>query len=126
MEEGRFQTIINNLTSLGTIYPKQDYVKKILRSLRRQWRPKVTSIQEAKDLTTLALEEQLGSLKVHELELREELGDRKWKSIALKALKGSSSKALKAEESADESNESEEEDELSFISKRIQAIWKTK
>lgn len=116
---------INNLRSLGKTYPNQDHVRKILRSLPRQWRLKVTVIQEAKDLSTLALEELWESIKVQELELREENGDRKGKSIVLKAHKGGSSKAF----SAEESNGYEEEglddgDELSFISKRVQAIWK--
>lgn len=74
---GRFQTIINNLISLGKRHLNQDYVRKVLKNLPRQWRPKVTAIQEANNLFALALEELLGSLKVHELELREENGNEK-------------------------------------------------
>lgn len=66
------------------------------RSLPKQWRPKVTVIQETNDLSILAIEELLGSLKVHELELRKEGGDSRGKSIALKVQKGSSTKALKS------------------------------
>ena len=76
------------------------------------------------------MEELLGSLKVHELELQEEESSRKGKSISLKAHKGSASKALKAEESSDKAESSREDisdnDELSFISRKIQAMWKKK
>ena len=128
---GRFQTITNNLRSLGKVYESKDHVRKILRSLSKKWRPKVTAIQEAKDLNTLSLEEMLGSLKVHELELNGEDGSKKEKSIALKAKKSSSSKSLKAEEASDEEPEGSEasdsgEDELSFISRKIQHMWKKK
>jgi hypothetical protein len=44
-------------------------VKKILRSLPAKWRPKVTAIQEAKDLDTLSLEGLISSLMSHEIEL---------------------------------------------------------
>ena len=76
------------------------------------------------------MEELLGSLKVHELQLQEEESSRKGKSIALKAYKGSASKALKAEKSSYETESSEDDisdnDELSFISRKIQAMWKKK
>ena len=76
------------------------------------------------------MEELLGSLKVHELELQEEESSRKGKSISLKAHKGSACKALKAEESLDEiessGENSSDNDELSFISRKIQAMWKNK
>lgn len=47
---------------------------------------KVTTIQEAKDLRTLKIEDLLRSLKVHEIELRkDEEGLKKQKIVALKA-----------------------------------------
>ena len=128
---GRFQTITNSLRSLGKVYENKDHVRKILRSLSKKWRPKVTAIQETKDLNTLSLEELLGSLKVHELELNEEDSSRKEKFIALKAKKPSSSKSLKAEESSEDANSADDEsnsdeDELSLISRKIQHLWKKK
>lgn len=65
----RFTTIINGPKSLGKEYSNQEQVKKILRSLPKIWRPNVISIQEAKDLSILKLDELLGSLKDHEQEL---------------------------------------------------------
>ncbi|GJZ60110.1 hypothetical protein Tco_0615926 [Tanacetum coccineum] len=40
---------------------------KFLRSLHPKWRAKVTTIEESKDLPSLALDELIGNLKVHEI-----------------------------------------------------------
>ena len=63
----RFTDITNGLKSLGRKYSNIDLVQKILRSLSNKWDPKVTTIQEAKDLNTLSLDELMGSLITHEL-----------------------------------------------------------
>ena len=62
---GRFQTLVHGLQALGKSYTTPDHVRKILRSLTKQWRPKVTAIQEAKDLNALRLEDLMSSLKAH-------------------------------------------------------------
>jgi len=67
----RFQTLISGLQILKKSYVASDHVSKILRSLLARWRPKVTSIGEAKDLNTLSVEDLVGSLKVHEISLNE-------------------------------------------------------
>ena len=83
----RFTDIINGLKCLGRNYPNADLVQKILRSLPDRWDPKVTAIQEAKDLNNLPLDELMGSLITHELTLQHRTEDelKKKKSIALKA-----------------------------------------
>ncbi|GAV57104.1 UBN2 domain-containing protein, partial [Cephalotus follicularis] len=55
----RFTTIVNSLKNLGKSYSNQELVRKILRCLPRSWTPKVTAIEEAKDLSTLPLEQLL-------------------------------------------------------------------
>ncbi|GAV78446.1 zf-CCHC domain-containing protein/UBN2 domain-containing protein, partial [Cephalotus follicularis] len=55
----RFTTIVNSLKNLGKSYPNQELVRKILRCLPKSWNPKVTAIEEAKDLSTLPLEQLL-------------------------------------------------------------------
>lgn len=69
----RFTMIINDLKSLGKTYSTQEQIRKILRSLPKVWRPKVTTIQKAKDLARLQLDKLLGSLKVHEQEIMDEI-----------------------------------------------------
>ncbi|MCQ7416375.1 hypothetical protein NP118_23500, partial [Salmonella enterica] len=46
----RFTNIVNALEGLGKKYSNLEKVKKLLWSLSKQWAPKVTVIQEAKDL----------------------------------------------------------------------------
>ncbi|GAV59474.1 LOW QUALITY PROTEIN: UBN2 domain-containing protein, partial [Cephalotus follicularis] len=62
--------IINSLKNLGKSYPNQELVRKILRCLPRSWTPKVTAIEEAKDVSTLSLEQLLGSLMTHETKMK--------------------------------------------------------
>ena len=56
----RFTDIVNGLEALGKTYKESEKVMKILRSLPPKWHAKVTTIQEAKDLTELPLEELMG------------------------------------------------------------------
>jgi len=73
-----------------------------MRRLPSRLRPKVTAIEEAKDLNTLSVEDLLSSLKFHEIGLNEHESVRKQKTIALKS-KGKSSQALKENEYEEES-----------------------
>ncbi|GAV83507.1 UBN2 domain-containing protein, partial [Cephalotus follicularis] len=84
-----FTTIINSLKNLGKSYSYQELVRKILRCLPKIWTPKVTTIEEAKDLSTLPLEQFLGSLMTHETTMKnhENVEVKKKKSIAFKASK---------------------------------------
>ncbi|GAV88626.1 UBN2 domain-containing protein, partial [Cephalotus follicularis] len=84
-----FTTIINSLKNLGKSYPNQELVRKILRCLPKSWTPKVTAIEEAKDLSVLPLEQLLGSLMTHETTMKnhENVEVKKKKSIAFKASK---------------------------------------
>ena len=65
----RFLVIVNELEALGNTYTEVEKVMKILRSLPKKWETKVTTIQEAKDLTKLSLEELIGSLMTYEIDL---------------------------------------------------------
>ncbi|KAL2340286.1 hypothetical protein Fmac_008226 [Flemingia macrophylla] len=130
---GRFQTIVNELSFLGRTYDNFDHIDKILRSLPRRWRPQVTALRASKDLQKLSLEELIGLLKVHELELQQDDVGRKQKSLALNAHKTKSrpspSKALKTEESLDEESDEDLEDsddEISFILRRIHSMMRKK
>jgi len=100
-------------------------VSKILRSLPARWRPKVTAIEEAKDLNTLSVEDLVSSLKVHEISLNEHEPAKKSKSIALPS-KGKSSKALKVIESEEESHDGDSDEDpaemMAMLSNRLQYL----
>jgi len=102
-------------------------VSKILRSLPVRWRPKVTAIEEAKDLSTLSVEDLIISLKVHEISLYEHDYAKKTKSIALPS-KGKSSKAIKVIESEDESPDGDSDEDhaekMAMLSSRLQYLAK--
>ncbi|KAL5556311.1 hypothetical protein UlMin_038547 [Ulmus minor] len=71
----RFTDIINDLSSLGKEYLMSEKVRKILRSLPKQWEAKVTAIQEAKNLSTLPLDELVRSLMTHEMTMKQNSDD---------------------------------------------------
>ncbi|GAV63492.1 LOW QUALITY PROTEIN: zf-CCHC domain-containing protein/UBN2 domain-containing protein, partial [Cephalotus follicularis] len=99
--------IINSLKNLGISYPNQELVRKILRCLPKSWTSKVTAIEEAKDLTTLPLEQLLGSLMTHETTMKnhESVETKKKKTIALRASK--------------EESESDEDEDLALITSQF-------
>jgi len=125
----RFQTLVSGLQILKKSYVASDHVNKILRSLPTKWRPKVTAIEEVKDLNTLSVEDLISSLKCHEIGLNEHEPIKKPKSIALKS-RGKPTKALKAIESEEEStSEDSDEDpaivkEMAMLSNRLEYLAK--
>src|SRR4030066_734468 len=121
----RFQTLVSGLQVLKKSYTTPDHVKKILRSLPAKWRPKVTAIEEERDLNALSLENLISSLKCHELGFPEAESSKKPKTIALKS-KGKEVKALKAakseEEPSEEDHEDSEAEELALLTRRFQRL----
>src|SRR6266487_806991 len=97
-------------------YTTSDHVWKILNSLTDKWRPKVTTIEEAKDLESISLESLISNLKSHELVLNADVAKKKERSMALPSTRRSS-KALRAktteidEESSLDDQEEEQDDE---------------
>ena len=67
----RFTDVVNNLRVLGKSFSNFDLVSKILRSLPKRWDPKITAIQETKNLNDFSLEELIGSLMTYEMTLLE-------------------------------------------------------
>ncbi|GJY94268.1 hypothetical protein Tco_0510629 [Tanacetum coccineum] len=91
----RFNTIITGLKALDEGFTSKNYVRKFLRALHPKWRAKVTAIEESKDLSSLALDELIGNLKVHEVVMEKDSEiyrgkKERIKSIGLKAKKESS------------------------------------
>ena len=54
--------IVNFAFSLGEVFDQPKIVKKILRSLTYDFRPKVTTITESKDVDSIIVDELVGSL----------------------------------------------------------------
>ena len=114
----RFQTLVSGLQILKKSYVASDHVSKILRCLPARWRPKVTAIEEAKDLNTLSVEDLISSLKVHEIGLNEHKYVKKTKSIDLPS-KGKSLKALKAIKNEEESPDGDSDEDPAVVEKMV-------
>jgi len=85
----RFTHIVNHLTRLGNIFERKELYIKIIKCLDRSWQPKVTTIFESKDLTTLTTTSLFGKLREHKLEMNrlndQEHEEKHVRNIALKA-----------------------------------------
>jgi len=117
----RFQTLVSGLQILKKSYVASDHVSKILRSLPTRWRPKVTAIEEAKDLSTLSVEDLVSSLKFHEISLNEHELAKKSRSIALPS-KGKSLMALKVIESEEESPDEDPTEKMAMLSNKLEYL----
>ncbi|KAL4343723.1 hypothetical protein AHAS_Ahas11G0106900 [Arachis hypogaea] len=99
----RFSIIINNLDAMGTNYSQQILVRKLLRSLTKEWETTATVITESNNLSPITYDELRGKLLTYEITHTNP--DSKKKGIALKRFrrmmknkgkyKGSSSKEHK-------------------------------
>ncbi|GJY85316.1 zf-CCHC domain-containing protein, partial [Tanacetum coccineum] len=103
----RFNTIIASLKALNEGFSRKNYVRNFLRALHPKWRAKVTVIEESKDFSSLALDELIGNLKVHEVVMKKDSKIYKGKkerikSIAIKAKKESSDDETSTSRSDDE------------------------
>ena len=77
----KLSDIVNSSFYLGERIPEHKIVRKVLRSLPEKFQPKVTAIEESKDIDSLKIEELVGSLQTFEM------NNKKGKSIAIKYIK---------------------------------------
>ena len=81
----KLNDIVKSAYNLGEIYDQRKIVRKILRFLTEDFRPKVTAITESKDVDSIAVDELVGSLQSFELDLPK---TSKSKSMAFKSVNG--------------------------------------
>ena len=79
----KLNDIVNPTFNLGEVYDQPKIVRKILRSLTDEFRPKVTAIIESKDVDFIPVDELVGSLQSYESNLP---NTNKSKSMALKTV----------------------------------------
>ena len=79
----KLNDIVNSAYNMGEIYDQPKIVRKIFRSLTKDFRPKVIAIIESKDMDFILANEIVGSLQSYELDLPK---TRKSKSMALKSV----------------------------------------
>ena len=79
----KLNDIVNSAFNRGEVYEEPKIIRKIIRSLTEDFRPKVTAITEIKDVNTIPIDELLGSLQSYESDLPK---TSKSKSMALKSV----------------------------------------
>lgn len=128
-----FQVLISGLQVMNKSYTRSNHVNKILRILPARYRPKATTIQEAKYLNTLSLEIMIRNLHRHEMKMNGDEPMIKSKSMALKSVAEKSGgkavrslKVWKSEEAYDdEAFEGDYDDkEMYFIFRGFQQLTK--
>ena len=77
----KLNDIVKSAYNLGEIYDQPKIIRKILRSLTEDFRPKITAITESKNVDSIPIDELVGSLQSYELDLPK---ISKSKSMALK------------------------------------------
>jgi hypothetical protein len=110
----RINDLRNLMVSLGKMVSDVQLIRKILRSLPKRFRIKVTTIEESKDLESMKIEELVGSLQTYEYSLPPV---KKAKAIALKASK-KKAKVLYEEDSDNE------EDAVAMLAKNFRRLMK--
>ena len=119
----RFMQLTNQLNSLGKVYSNSELVRKILRSLTPQWHTKATIVEDSKNLSTMPLDELIGSLMTYELNLKRNAENEKGKRpIALEA-QGSRTH-VSGETSS--SSDSDDEGEFSMLARQFRKFLKKK
>ncbi|GKV51922.1 hypothetical protein SLEP1_g58536 [Rubroshorea leprosula] len=120
----RLNDIVTNLKALSKVYPSQEVVRKVLRSLPKNWEAKKTAIEESKDLNTLKLDDLIGKLLTYEMEIQLDGGvevvEKKKKDVAFKASK----QKEESEDDASDDEPSHEEDITKLVSKEVRKYMK--
>ena len=112
----KLNEVVISKFNLGEKMEDSKIVRKILRSLLKSFRAKVTAIEESKDLDEIKIQELIGSLQTYKLSLPSQ---RKSKSLTLKTI----NERLEAQVSL---NEDEVEKEVAYLAKNFCKFLKFK
>ena len=111
---GKLNEIVIAKLNLGEKIEDAKVVRKILRSLLKSFRAKVTAIEESKDLDEIKIQELIGSLQTYELGLPSHKSS---KSLAFKTI---------TERMDDSSKEDDVEKEVAFLAKNFRKFLNMK
>ena len=112
----KLNEVVIDKFNLGEKTKDSKTVKKILRSLPKSFRAKVTAIEESKDLDNIKVQELISSLQTYELSSPNQ---RKRKSLALKTIN-------ERVDAHDSSGEDVVEKEVAYLAKNFRKFLKFK
>ena len=114
----RYLNLVNELKRLGKSYTEEEKVKKILRSLTKDWENKKTAIEEAQDLKSYTYDALIGNLLTHEMhqkrfevEAKEAKAEKK-KNLVLKAARSGSD------------SDSDDDDDMAAFARRFKRFMR--
>nr|GEY60484.1 zf-CCHC domain-containing protein/DUF4219 domain-containing protein/UBN2 domain-containing protein [Tanacetum cinerariifolium] len=102
-----WQSLLITHQALDEGFSSKNYVRTFFRALHPKWRAKVMTIEESKDLSSLALDEFIRNLKVHEVVMEKDFEIYKGKKERIKSI----DLKAKKESSDDETSTSGSDDE---------------
>ncbi|XP_057968778.1 uncharacterized protein LOC131158146 [Malania oleifera] len=111
----RFTHITNGLKALGREYSIEDNVQKFLHPLLASWHAKSTAIEEAKDLSKVTLDEQIGSLMTYEIKKKNAAAE----AEVPKKATGIALKAGKQKELVEEEENDDDDDKVALLTRRF-------
>jgi hypothetical protein len=97
--------IVNTIKGLGETIDEKFVVQKVLRTLPSRFDPKISSIEEMKDLDSLTMDELHGILTAYEMRTVQENPSKH--EATFKASKGTSSKGHQTYDSSEEESDAE-------------------
>jgi hypothetical protein len=98
--------IVNTIKGLGETIDEKFVVQKVLRTLPSRFDPKISSIEEMKDLDSLTMDELHGILTTYEMRTMQENPSKH--EATFKASKGTNSKGHQTYDSSEEESDAEE------------------
>jgi len=115
----RFTIITNDLALFDKNLGEEERVRKVLRSLPKEWRNIRTTIEEANDLSTMTIETLQGKLLTHEMAMAgyESEKERRKRTMVFKA---------SHYEESEESSEEEEEEDIAKLTNEFKKFLKKK
>ena len=110
----KLKDIVNSAINLGETIHEPKIVRKVLRSLPERFHPKITTIEESKDIDNIPLSELVGNLQTYKLGLTRIGKSSESKSMTLKA------KSINIDESSDD----EDSKMKSYITRKFKKFMK--
>ena len=116
----RYTTIVNQLYQLGRVIPKDEIVKRLLRSFPKSWRSTMVAIREAKDLNKISLDQIYGSILIYEQEVNQI--DEEEKKELMEKKKGITLKMSSRNEKLYEDSCEDENAEMAMLARRYKKL----
>ena len=115
----KLKDIVNSTFNLGESIAESKIVRKILRCLPKRFHPKITVIEEGKDIDPVPLTGLVGNLQTYEMRIGLMGKSGKSRNLAFKGIEKEIDDSKDEDESEDEDEDDDEDEDLTFIAYEI-------